>query len=321
MSKGGGVDVPQPTAQEKSLLDEQLKLLQLQRQQLESASGQFGALAPLLFQQAGLQPQFGKVPVFGPQQATLQAEIDKLKGITQFIPGAPRPGGGPKGEGGAGKPTQVANPAFADAQKRLKSLEAKLKGLKPTGFKKGDITGFKQIVDPLKAKRGEIEKSLLDRELAALQGKLPVDPALQRSLEESGINLQDMLRSQLGPGFSTSTPGIQALAEFEKRKNETLDAARRGDINLAETLGQSRQAGNQSLIDAFFSRTSGTVAGPQSLAGSFGQAAGNPLAFLQQQRQMQLQAALGNQSSQSAAGAGFGSLVGQLGAAAIPFIF
>lgn len=314
MSKGGGVDVPQPTAQEKALLDEQLRLLQLQREQLEGASGQFEALAPFLFQQAGLQPQFGKVPVFGPQQAKLQAEIDKLSAIPQFIAGAPRTGGK---EGGSGLATKVANPAFADAQKRLKSLEAKLKGLKPTGFKKGDITGFKQIVDPLAKKRSAIEKSLLDRQLAALRGELPVDPALHRSLEESGVNLQDMLRSQLGPGFSTSTPGIQALAEFEKRKLETLDAARRGDINLGETLGQSRQAGNQSLIDAFFGRAGGAVSGPQSLAASFGQAAGNPLAFLQQQRQMQLQAMLANQQSQGAAGQGFGQLIGQLGSAAI----
>lgn len=90
----------------------------------------------------------------------------------------------------------------------------------------------------------EIQKQLQDRELAALKGELPVNPALTRELGEQGDVLNESLRKQLGTGYETSDPGIRALATFNQRKNETLESARRGDLSMADQLSQARSASN-----------------------------------------------------------------------------
>lgn len=90
----------------------------------------------------------------------------------------------------------------------------------------------------------EIQKQLQERELAALKGELPVNPALTRELGENEDVLRESLRKQLGTGFETSDPGIRALATFNQRKNETLESARRGDLTLADQLSQARGASN-----------------------------------------------------------------------------
>lgn len=95
----------------------------------------------------------------------------------------------------------------------------------------------------------EIQKQLQDRELAALKGELPVDPALTRELGEQGTDLNERLRKQLGTGYETSDPGIRALATFNQRKSETLDHARRGDIGMADQLSQARSASNFSGVN------------------------------------------------------------------------
>ena len=53
----------------------------------------------------------------------------------------------------------------------------------------------------------------------------------------AAAELDRTMRRDIGPGWETSTPGIQALANFNQRKTETLDAARRGDLTLATQLG------------------------------------------------------------------------------------
>lgn len=89
----------------------------------------------------------------------------------------------------------------------------------------------------------EITKLQQDRTLAALKGELPVNSALTRELGDQETILRDTLHRQLGTGFETSDPGIRSLATFNQRKNETLDAARRGDLSLSDQLSQARSAG------------------------------------------------------------------------------
>lgn len=88
----------------------------------------------------------------------------------------------------------------------------------------------------LAPERQEIEQLQLDRSIAALRGELPVDPALLRDLDEQEQKLRDQLRKQLGTGFETSTPGIEALSEFGNRRSEILERVRRGDIEAADRL-------------------------------------------------------------------------------------
>lgn len=122
----------------------------------------------------------------------------------------------------------------------------------------------------------EIQKQLQNRELAALKGELPVNPALTRELGEQGDVLHESLRKQLGTGYETSDPGIRALATFNQRKNETLDAARRNDLTLTEQLGQARAASNFNAASGGF--TSADLA--EKLRGSkLGELAGISGAF------------------------------------------
>ena len=125
--------------------------------------------------------------------------------------------------------------------------------LEEAGFRarrdeRGNLVGFEPIpeaeLSPAKLEERQIEQLFRQRSLAALRGELPVSPALTRSLTEDRQNLEARLRRELGPGFATSTPGIQALAEQELRGNELLESARRGDLTLAEQLGQARSAAN-----------------------------------------------------------------------------
>jgi len=83
----------------------------------------------------------------------------------------------------------------------------------------------------------DIQKSFNDRTLAALQGKLPIDPALTQQLNDSQRNLTNSLRTQLGTGASTSSPGIETQGRFDLNRTIAEEAARRGDISTATQLG------------------------------------------------------------------------------------
>lgn len=75
--------------------------------------------------------------------------------------------------------------------------------------------------------RTQLESDLLDRARQALSGELPDDPMLLRDLEQQRQTLEDDLRSRLGPGYDTSSAGIEALARFDEQANLVLDQSRR----------------------------------------------------------------------------------------------
>lgn len=85
----------------------------------------------------------------------------------------------------------------------------------------------------------EFQRIQHQRFLDAVEGKLPVSPGLERGLGEQERQLRESLRrANLD---ETSTPGIQALAEFRQRSEELRDAARRGVLTETEqfALGES----------------------------------------------------------------------------------
>jgi hypothetical protein len=90
----------------------------------------------------------------------------------------------------------------------------------------------------------QIQDLYNQRTLAALKGELPVNPALNRELTESERDLRNSLSSQLGTGYATSSPGIEALTKFGQRKSETLEGARRGDLSLSEQMSLGRTSSN-----------------------------------------------------------------------------
>ena len=152
-------------------------------------------------------------------------------------------------------------------------------GVKPIYDAQGRMTGFEEVPDELGGLRKGIEKSFLERSQAALEGKLPVNPALLRDIERRRTTLRERYRRNLGPGFETSTPYEEAQREQEESIEAILEGARRGDLTLAEQLGISRQQATDTQLANMLNRATGAQSYPfagsgyGSLASLFGQAA------------------------------------------------
>ena len=177
----------------------------------------------------------------------------------------------------------------------------------------GNITAITKIPDPLDAQREELEAGLLERSLAALKGELPVSPALEQDLARQEETLRERLSLQFGPGYESSTPGIETLGNFFEKSEGLREGARTAQLTLAEQLGIAREQQNdytrQTSQD--YLRQIG-VGDPLTFAGAFGQTAagfGKAQEPYIAQRQMQLQASIANaQSKASIFGAGIGAI-------------
>lgn len=140
-------------------------------------------------------------------------------------------------------------------------------------LKEGEIIRFEQSVDPLDEKKKELEEVFLDRSLAAASGDLPVDPQVIRDFDKSERVLRESLRKQLGEGYESSSPGIEALSEFESTKNATLAGLRRDELTLAEGLSLGRSGANTAesanelqTIAQILGRGSGTISQGNQIA-------------------------------------------------------
>lgn len=177
----------------------------------------------------------------------------------------------------------------------------------------GNITNIAQRADPLKEQNTEIQRLLNERSLKALRGELDVDPALEEDIRGGEEKLRNTLLARLGPGYDTSSPGIEALGDFFKNATLAREGARTGQLTLAEQLGLTRQQqdifARGSATDAL--RTS-AVGDPMTFAGGYGQVArgyGQAQVPFLQQRGLQTQASLANmQSGNALIGAGIGAI-------------
>ena len=139
-------------------------------------------------------------------------------------------------------------------QRVLNPLLLEAAGIQAEFGPEGELISAQRAEDPLAERRREIEEGFLERTEAALAGELPVNPALLRDLGEQEATLRERLRQQLGPGFETSTPGIEALGEFGQRREELLEGARRGDLTLGEQLSLARQQAQEATLSNFLNR-------------------------------------------------------------------
>jgi len=140
----------------------------------------------------------------------------------------------------------------------LKAQQAQTELVKPYLYKS---MGLSESVDPATGKtilvenpkseadllNDEIEKLYLSRQKQALEGTLPVSPALETDLATQESQLSEELSRRLGPNWQTSTPGIQAMGEFKKRADLLREEARRGQITTGEGMLINRL--NQSSAD------------------------------------------------------------------------
>ena len=152
-----------------------------------------------------------------------------------------------------------------------------------------------------------------ERQIAALEGKLPVSPALEEGLARQEKMLRENLSRSLGAGWETTTPGIQSLGEFQQRAGLLREEARRGEIAGGTGLILAQR---EYLTGEKGAQQTGYVGLGQRLFPTFG-AYGQAMQPYQYQRGMELQAriATAQAEAQEQAGlyGGLGSLTGMLG--------
>lgn len=163
-----------------------------------------------------------------------------------------------------------------------------------------ELIGITKMADPEadanEALRSEIETSLLERSKAALAGELPIDPALKRSLERTELQKRRSLADQLGPGWETSTPGIEALGRMEESHGMIEAGARRGDLSLSEQLSHARESSTMGRSEMDLRRLLGIPGRDLPFANALGQAGAGmnaPIGNMAANRAGQFQASLG----------------------------
>jgi len=143
---------------------------------------------------------------------------------------------------------QRAQKEFLDLQTSLIGGAAgDIKGLQGPLLELLGIQGFgedgSRVEGGFLGRLSELENLLFGRTKGAFAGEID-NPALLRDIREQQETLQNQLRKELGTGFRTSTPGIEALGSFGERSLIAKDVSRRADISqlIPQLLnvGQSR---------------------------------------------------------------------------------
>lgn len=145
-------------------------------------------------------------------------------------------------------------------QQRLQPLLYEASGVRPIYDEQGNISSF-ALTEEAQA-RQDYENELLEHQRKALAGELPVDPTLERTLSEGEAQLRAQLQSQLGTGYETSTPGIQALAEFSRRAAEARSNVAHGQLTSGQQLLATQTEMNQ--------RMRGQAYGGRGMLGEYG---------------------------------------------------
>jgi endosialidase-like protein len=257
MSDGGGST--QPSAEERALTAEQTALIREQRDLLRNQLEAQNMLSPLILDQLGIEKVFSDVA--NPRLAQIDSEISKLQSqLSSISPG-------PMGSGLRNQIQQKLDALTTERSNAAATIQ------KQTGFAKRPPTAEELQQEQIQKRfqdltlaelesqaagapqRSEIENLTRERTLKALKGELEVDPTLTHELEVQEQNLRSNLMKQLGPGYETSTPGIQALAEFNRRKGELIYGANRGEITLGEQLAGAREAAGYQRSSGFMPQT------------------------------------------------------------------
>lgn len=255
-------------------------------------------LEPIILRQSGLEKVFipGEGdPAVAAQRADLERQIAEARRNIQN--------------------TRGNLPAAFAASRSIAGLEQRLASLPqttPGRFEIRETSSAKlkrEQEESLIGLRGDLERLTIDRSTKALKGELPIDEGLLRDLASREKLTRETLLRQLGPGFETSTPGIEALREFETFRSSTLDRARRGDIQ--QILPQTQRLGlsQQLPADAFI----GTLGSPFNAFGGAAQGFGALQAPFQRQRDQQFASSQAAFQANRGRGAGIGSLLGTVG--------
>lgn len=313
---------------------EEKELIRLQTEMLRDAQGTAaeGAdlnaiLTPMLLEQAGYVPTLAEADVLNPEYVKAKTSYQKAR--EKLIAKGKRYGRDFMGDsydkkGLGSEDRRVIDQMRATVNSTRKAFEA----LKESKFttRAGDIIGATKKPDtPAEDLREENEQLLLERQNEALRGELPVNPGLLSSLEDQEEELRASLLQNLGSGYETSTPGIEALAEFGEKKEAILEASRRDDIASAGGLANDLGAYMSGLQERRFSQGQsvvGSMFGEASALAQISQGYSGPLSYLQTDRFANDNLSGGQQAGLAAVG--YGAQTGNpyvAGAGALAYLF
>lgn len=204
-----------------------------------------------------------------------------------------------------------------EQRQQAKELEPIL--LRSMGIQRDPTTGqLAEGFTPEQERSRQITQLQQERSLAALRGELPVSPTLEREIAAGANMLRERMARQLGPGWETSTPGIQAMREFEAQSEALREAERRDQLTTAETLGLARE-GQRTATSQSYQQV--LQANKELLGSSYlraGRTTGEALNPYQARTAMALRAKTENARASQAETAGYvqgGMTIGALGLA------
>lgn len=188
-------------------------------------------------------------------------------------------------------------------------------GLTPTKDQNGQITGFTQSQDAAKTTQllQQTQQATLSRELDAIQGKLPIDPQLKQELDRQEAQLHSSLQQSLGPDYATSTPGQQALQDFQQRRANIVESAAQGQITSAAQLASAATGSavaNNNSIDSQIATALGISQAPLTGINMFGSVVQGNQGIVTADNNVRGQQYQGAVQAQAASDSGIGSLLG-----------
>ena len=250
--KGGSPAPPEPTAEERALQQEQLAILREQREQNRLLEPYIMDLLGLKVTQTPREEQY--------ENPAWTDWNKRYNNPTYYVTSLPENGGdGSTVYAGPAEPERYMTRTVYDRsytpyteeerlakmtpeekmELALKKKQMLLQGMSETGEQ---LTEEQMLagMTPLEKANYEIQKAYNDRTQKALAGNLPVSDATERALTTKKAELVSELEQKLGKDWATSTPGIQAMGEFESEAELVRDAERRGDLSMSEGLTANR---------------------------------------------------------------------------------
>jgi hypothetical protein len=168
------------------------------------------------------------------------------------------------------------------------------------------VVGFKKLdqpADPTQSK-GDLYRMAFDLEnktlVNALQGKEPIDATLKYNFDQKEQQLRESLRRNLGEDYETSSAGMQALANFDRERNEAFQQYNTATIQSFSNLTEQRANSLSNLTTARIQQLYLPSGVQMDRASALGKAAGDRIQY-ENERMDQRNALLGAQQHQYSA--------------------
>ncbi|OGW44447.1 MAG: hypothetical protein A2Y66_01770 [Nitrospirae bacterium RBG_13_41_22] len=275
MCGGNDVEIPEPTDEEKELIETQTQALQKQ-QDLNDM------MLPILLEDSGyiLSPNkeytdiqnkidsYKKQPNQGAVSSTIEKLQSQLEGMNEYsIERDPNYQSMKDMEIEMSKKAMELNQKILDGQLSMQDAQQEYQ-TKQLDLAQQSMDALSAYLnkDPteLEKKLGDIQMLQANRLESALKGELPVSEATTQTYDKQKKEMQDAMSQKLGSGWEETTPGIQAMNEFEKNWNVVKDQERRGEISsgtgalysgIGLTEGVENQNFNRLLTTANYNPT------------------------------------------------------------------